>query len=78
MLQFCSTSMNAPPLWAAARRNTACSPLTSTSMQRATKVALAPSATAAGISGLSMDPIGTDLAFLPSSEVGECWPLVSP
>ena len=45
---------------------------------RATKVASAPSASETGLNGVSSDPIGVDLVILPSSEVGEYWPLVRP
>ena len=45
---------------------------------RATNVASAPSASEIGLNGVSSDPIGVDLVILPTSEVGEYWPLVSP
>ena len=45
---------------------------------RATKVASAPSASDTGLNGRSSEPIGVDLVTLPSSEVGEYCPLVSP
>ena len=45
---------------------------------RATKVAPAPSASASGLNGWSIEPNGVDLVRLPSSEVGEYWPLVRP
>ena len=48
------------------------------SIERATKVASAPRATLTGLNGWSSDPIGVDLVILPSSLVGEHWPLVSP
>ena len=50
----------------------------STSTVRATKVASAPSASATGLNGWSSEPNGVDLVTLPSSLVGEYWPLVSP
>ena len=37
-----------------------------------------PSASETGLNGWSTDPIGVDLVTLPTSEVGEYWPLVSP
>ena len=45
---------------------------------RATNVASAPSASDTGLNGASSEPIGVDLVILPSSEVGEYWPLVRP
>jgi hypothetical protein len=45
---------------------------------RATNVASAPSASEIGLKGQSSEPIGVDFVTLPSSEVGEYWPLVSP
>ena len=45
---------------------------------RATKVASAPSATDSGLNGASTEPNGVDLVTLPTGEVGEYWPLVSP
>ena len=50
----------------------------SESTVRATNVASAPSASDTGLNGLSSDPIGVDFVTLPSSDVGEYWPLVSP
>jgi hypothetical protein len=50
----------------------------SVSMERATKVASAPSARLTGFTGWSMEPNGVDLCTAPSGEVGEYWPLVSP
>ena len=44
----------------------------------ATKVASAPRATEIGLNGESSEPIGEDLVILPSSDVGEYWPLVRP
>ena len=44
----------------------------------ATKVACAPSATVIGLKGKSTEPTGVDLVTLPTSEVGEYWPLVRP
>ena len=45
---------------------------------RATKVASAPSASETGLNGLSTVPTGVDFVTLPTSDVGEYWPLVSP
>ena len=45
---------------------------------RATNVASAPSASDTGLNGSSSEPIGVDLVILPSSDVGEYCPLVSP
>jgi hypothetical protein len=45
---------------------------------RATKVASAPSASDTGLNGASTLPDGVDLVTLPTSDVGEYWPLVSP
>ncbi len=45
---------------------------------RATNDASAPSATASGLNGWSMDPNGVLLVTLPSSEVGEYCPFVRP
>ncbi len=45
---------------------------------RATKVAPAPSASVSGLKGRSTVPKGELLVFLPSSLVGEAWPLVNP
>ena len=45
---------------------------------RQTKLALAPSATVIGLKGKSTDPAGVDFVTLPTSEVGEYWPLVRP
>ena len=55
-----------------------CRCLRSESIVRATKVASAPSASEIGLNGESAEPAGVDLVTLPSSEVGEYWPLVSP
>ena len=52
--------------------------LRSLSSVRATNVASAPSASETGLNGLSTDPAGVDLVILPSSDVGEYWPLVRP
>ena len=52
--------------------------LRSESMVRATKVASAPRASDTGLNGVSTEPTGVDLVTLPTSEVGEYWPLVSP
>ena len=70
--------MNEDPSWAAA-----CSIMSrrwsrSVSMERATNVASAPSATDTGLKGWSSDPNGVDLVILPTSDVGEYWPLVNP
>jgi hypothetical protein len=40
--------------------------------------ASAPRASEIGLNGESADPAGVDFVILPSSEVGEYWPLVSP
>ena len=53
-------------------------PLRSESSARPTNVASAPSASEIGLNGWSTEPIGVDLVTLPSSDVGEYWPLVSP
>ena len=50
----------------------------SMSWVRATKVASAPMATLTGLNGWSRLPNGVDLVTLPTSLVGEYWPLVSP
>src|SRR5438046_1892759 len=76
--QFWKISMNAEPLWSAAARSTDCRCLRSESIDRATKVASAPSASDTGLNGWSSEPYGVDLVTLPCSEVGEYWPLVSP
>ena len=52
--------------------------LRSMSWVRATNVASAPSARLMGLNGLSSEPKGVDLVTLPTSLVGEYWPLVSP
>ena len=59
-------------------RSTSVRCLRSESMVRATNVASAPSATDTGLNGKSIEPIGVDLVILPTSEVGEYWPLVRP
>ena len=66
------------PRWAAACRRTCVRCWRSLSSVRATKVASAPSASAIGLNGWSTEPNGVDFVTLPSSEVGEYWPLVSP
>ena len=66
------------PWWSAAARSTEVRCLRSESIVRATKLASAPSASDTGLNGWSSDPNGVDLVTLPSSEVGEYWPLVSP
>ena len=45
---------------------------------RATNDASAPSATLSGLNGGSTEPSGVLLVTLPTSDVGEYWPLVSP
>ena len=50
----------------------------SVSTVRATKLASAPSASETGLNGWSCEPNGVDFVTLPSSLVGEYWPLVSP
>ena len=45
---------------------------------RATNDASAPSATLTGLNGVSSEPNGVDFVSLPTSLVGEYWPLVSP
>ena len=50
----------------------------SLSIVRATKVASTPRASAIGLKGWSTDPNGVDFVTLPSSDVGEYWPFVSP
>ena len=77
-LQFWKISTIAAPRWAWAARNTSSMCLRSRSWVRATKVASAPSATASGLNGGSTLPYGVDFVILPSSEVGEYWPLVRP
>jgi hypothetical protein len=52
--------------------------LRSESIVRATKLASAPSASESGLNGESAEPAGVDFVTLPSSDVGEYWPLVSP
>jgi hypothetical protein len=52
--------------------------LRSESIVRATNVASAPSASDSGLNGESAEPAGVDLVILPSSDVGEYWPLVRP
>ena len=47
-------------------------------MLRATKVAPAPSASASVENGRSTEPSGEDLVRMPSRDVGEYWPFVSP
>ena len=78
MLQFWSTSTKAEPLWkpAAVSVSWRCSVWVST--ERATNVASAVMATDSGTMGWSMVPAGVDLVFLPNSDVGDAWPLVSP
>ena len=76
--QFWKISTSAVPRWAAAADSTSVRCLRSESTVRATKVASAPSASDTGLKGRSSEPIGVDLVTLPTSEVGEYWPLVSP
>ena len=76
---WCAVEAPAARAWcAAAARSTSERPLRSESSARATNVASAPSATDTGLNGWSSEPIGVDLVILPTSEVGEYWPLVSP
>ena len=44
----------------------------------ATKVAWDEIAKLSGLSGVSIEPCGLDLVLVPSRDVGEYWPLVSP
>ena len=78
MLQFWKISTNAAPRCAAAARSTSVRSCLSVSIARATNVASAPIATESGLNGWSSEPIGVDFVTLPSSEVGEYWPFVSP
>ena len=78
MGQSWKISTSAVPRWAAAARRTSARPLRSESMARATKVASAPSASDSGLNGVSSEPMGVDLVTLPTSDVGEYWPLVRP
>ena len=66
------------PRACAAARSTSVRCWRSRSIVRATNVASAPSASATGLNGWSATPNGVDLVTLPSSEVGDAWPLVSP
>ena len=66
------------PWCSCARRNTSIMCLRSMSWVRATNVASAPSATEIGLNGVSSEPNGDDFVILPTSLVGEYWPLVSP
>ncbi len=70
--------MYAEPLCAAAFFSVSFKCCWKTSTERATKVASAPMASEIGLNGRSVVPNGVDLVFLPISEVGEYWPLVSP
>ncbi len=45
---------------------------------RATKEPPAPSATSAALTGCSTEPPGVEGERVPTGEVGEYWPLVSP
>src|SRR6185437_1910707 len=76
--QSCKISTSAEPRCAAAARNTSERPLRSESSARPTKLASAPRARETGLNGWSREPIGVDLVTLPTSEVGEYWPLVNP
>ena len=78
MLQFWKISTNAEPRCAPAARSTSVRCFRSVSIERATKVASAPIARDTGLKGASREPIGVDLVILPTSEVGEYWPLVRP
>src|SRR6266853_3534228 len=75
-LQFWRISTKAAPLWAAARFSVSSMWAMLRSTVRATKVAPAASANAHGLTGRSAEPTGVDLVTLPSSLVGEYWPLV--
>ena len=59
-------------------RKTSIMCLRSRSWVRATKLASAPSATAQRVERRIDEPNGVDLVTLPTSEVGEYWPLVRP
>jgi hypothetical protein len=48
------------------------------SIERATNVASAPSASATGLKGQSTEPMGVVLLIVPSGEVGEYCPFVRP
>ena len=48
------------------------------STERATNDASAARAMVSGMIGVSTDPSGVDFVFLPNSDVGDAWPLVSP
>src|SRR5271167_3886030 len=76
--QSCRISTTEAPRCSAAARSTSDNPLRSESSARPTKVASAPSANDTGLNGWSSDPIGVDLVILPTSDVGEYWPLVRP
>ena len=78
MLQFWRISTNAAPRCWAAARSTSAVPCLSVSIARATNVASAPIATDSGLNGWSTEPSGVDFVTLPSSDVGEYWPFVSP
>ena len=78
MLQFWKISTNDAPLCAAAARSTSVSSLRSVSIARATNVASVPIARLSGLNGLSIEPIGVEPVRLPTGDVGEYWPLVSP
>ena len=78
MLQFCRISTNAAPLCAAAARRISLRCLRSESIVRATNVASAPSASDIGLKGWSIEPTGVDFVSLPTSDVGEYCPFVSP
>ena len=78
MLQFWKISTKALPRCCAAARSTSLIPALSVSIARATNVASAPIARLSGLNGQSSEPIGVDFVTLPSSDVGEYWPFVSP
>ena len=48
------------------------------SIERATNVASAPIASEIGLNGRSSEPSGVDFVIVPSGDVGEYWPFVSP
>ena len=77
-LQFWYTSTKAAPLWSWARLKVSSMWARSMSWVRATNVASAPSASEIGLNGVSTEPKGVLFVTLPTSEVGEYWPLVNP
>ena len=70
--------MNDAPRCSLARWNISIMCLRSMSWVRATNDASAPNATEIGLNGWSSEPNGVLLVTLPSSLVGEYWPLVRP